>query len=1371
MPFTPTTWLDAVTVNTTTAGTRADSRVTVLSNGNILISWTETTQAPGAPATSNIVGQILDPLGNPVNGEFIINVGSEGHLAGNSDIQATADGGFFAVFERNQASLEDVLIIRFDAAGTPSPAGNLFFDVTLSGAAPSGFDPQVAIASETSGLAVWRQTTETGESILRGFVFDASSPASAGNDDPNLFDLATGAGVQGEPALVALATGSYAVAVQADVDGDNQIRLYIVNDEGGVSNARDAIIGQTGVVDMAPSLTPLGNRFVMTWSADGVIQVQLFDSAGQTVGAQNSVPGLTVGEGDRPVIQDLSGNHYAVVVTDSSTGTIHVQRFDVTGEPVGARGVFHTADAGSPPDLALMPDGRLVVTFIDASGQVAMEILDTRDATGEAGTMITGTIGDDVISYEGPATYVGGGAGDDTINATPTDPFRTFDGGDGDDRINVGSVVNGDIYLGGRGADTIDWSGSGDLDLVIDLAAGIARFDSFTEVMRGFEHAVGTQGDDHIIGDSSDNVLEGLGGDDQIEGGAGDDQLRGGEGDDTLDGGEGADSFEGGAGIDTVDYSDASERVYADLLFDNALFGAAGDSFSGIENLIGSSFNDTLLGGDLDNLLQGGDGNDVLIGDDGDDILQGETGDDQLFGGEGNDALFGGDGDDYLEGRSGNNTLDGGDGFDIASYDELDENVRVDLLTGFNNRGDTLINIEGVMGGDGDDELTGDDGDNVLIGSSGDDWIIGGGGADDLDGGSGDFDTVDYRTSSAGVTISLLNNTASGGDAAGDILSGFENVSGSLFADTLTGDARDNYLEGFGGADVLNGGAGVDTLSYFSSSGGVTVSLLDNTASGADAEGYVFSNFENILGSNFGDVLTGDGGANRIEGRDGDDIIAGGAGADDLNGGEGIDTLSYAGSAGGVTVNLLTGAASGADADGDLFSEFENLMGSAHDDVLQGDAGSNRLDGGLGDDTLGGFTGDDVLNGGGGRDTLNGGSGNDQLSGDADNDVLNGGAGDDILSGSSGNDELNGAAGADLLTGGTGADTLNGGADADTLNGGADNDVLNGGAGADVLIGGSGVDTASYLGTDAAVTVNLATGAGIGGFAEGDTLAGIENVQAGNHNDTLIGDGVANLLNGGGGDDFLEGGAGDDVLQGSSGADEMYGGDGSDNVAGGTGDDVIGGGAGHDILNGGSGADVIDGDGGDDHLLGGQDNDVLRGGNGSDRLEGGQGDDLLDGGAGSDVLAGGAGSDLFDFSGAWGQDIIADFEAGSVLSDKIVFSKADFSSYSVMLASAVDTEAGVVITASDGRTVTLTGVAKADLRPNDFTFTQVPAAAALDPLMIPDLASPETKTGEALVLPGMEVSRPDLGSFDAALDVRDLSRALAGHDSGLDWLI
>uniref|UniRef100_UPI003B589888 beta strand repeat-containing protein n=1 Tax=Brevundimonas sp. FT23028 TaxID=3393748 RepID=UPI003B589888 len=1062
MPTTPTTWLDAVTVNTTTDGTRADARVTVLSNGNILIAWTATTEAPGGGDVSNIVGQILDPLGNPVNGEFVVSAGIAGNLVGNSDIQATADGGFFAVFERNQAGFEDILIVRFDASGTPSPLGNLFFDTTLSGANPSGFDPQVAVASETSGLAIWRQTTETGESILRGFVFDASSPASAGHNDPNLFDLATGAGIQGEPAIVALANGSYAVAVQADIDGDSQIRLYIVNAEGDVSNAHDAVNGATGIADVAPSLTRLGDRFVMTWSADGEIQVQLFSNNGNTVGAQGRIPGLTVGEGDRPVVQDLGDNGYAVVVTDSSTGTIQVQRFDVTGDPAGARGIFHTADASSPPDLALTPDGRLVVTFIDASGQVVMEILDTRNTTGAGGSIVTGTIGNDIITYEGAATYIGGGAGSDTINATSTGSLRTFDGGDGNDRINVGSVVDGDAYLGGRGADTIDWSGSGESGLIIDLAAGTATDgDGHTETMLSFRDAVGTSGNDHIIGDDGANAFEGLGGADLIEGGAGDDVIRGGEGDDTLEGGDGADilyggdgddtldggdgddmllggagadTFIGGAGNDTVNYYDSSEGVYVDLLFNNAQSGAEGDTFSGIENLTGSSHDDILLGGDPDNLLRGGDGNDDLIGDDGDDVLRGDAGDDQLFGGQGNDSLFGGDGDDFLEDRIGQNILDGGDGFDIASYDELDEDLEIDLFTGFNSREDTLISIEGIAGGDGNDRLTGDDGDNALYGSYGDDWLAGGGGADLLNGGAGGFDTVDYSTSWAGVTVSLLNNTASGGEAQGDTISGFENVMGSEFADTLTGDARDNYIEGGDGADVLDGGAGRDTLSYYyATSGGVTVSLADGTASGGDAEGDVVSGFENILGSAFDDVLTGDAGDNVLRGEDGDDVITGGAGVDQLYGGadndtvngdagdalygeDGDDTLVFTGGGGaagsliaggaGVDTAVLRGASSttdlaagtatvGGTAVGIYTVENVTIEGTgAGSHTVRGNGAANRLavdaqgDDGSVSVTFEGRAGDDVLLGGRGNDTLDGGDGNDVLRGGAGGNTL-----------------------------------------------------------------------------------------------------------------------------------------------------------------------------------------------------------------------------------------------------------------------------------------------------------------------------------------------------------------------------------------------
>jgi serralysin len=87
-----------------------------------------------------------------------------------------------------------------------------------------------------------------------------------------------------------------------------------------------------------------------------------------------------------------------------------------------------------------------------------------------------------------------------------------------------------------------------------------------------------------------------------------------------------------------------------------------------------------------------------------------------------------------------------------------------------------------------------------------------------------------------------------------------------------------------------------------------------------------------------------------------------------------------------------------------------------------------------------------------------------------------------------------------------------------------------GGAGGDALRGGAGIDAASYAGSDAGVTVSLATGAGSGGHAAGDTLREIENLIGSGHADALIGNAGNNVLDGGLGSDRLTGGAGLDAF-------------------------------------------------------------------------------------------------------------------------------------------------------------------------------------------------------------------------------------------------
>lgn len=226
----------------------------------------------------------------------------------------------------------------------------------------------------------------------------------------------------------------------------------------------------------------------------------------------------------------------------------------------------------------------------------------------------------------------------------------------------------------------------------------------------------------------------------------------------------------------------------------------------------------------------------------------------------------------------------------------------------------------------------------------------------------------------------------------------------------------------------------------------------------------------------------------------------------------------------------------------------------------------------------------------------------------------------------------------------------------DTIVGGAGDDKLIGGGSADTLDGGTGSDTASYESSDLGVTVNLATGAGSGGDAEGDVLIGIENLIGSTYTDDLTGDAGANRLEGGDGSDILTGGAGADILDGGTAEDTASyadsaeavtvsleagaasGGDAEgdslidiENLEGSAFDDTLIGDDQANQLIGNAGADTLVGGEGDDNLLGGTGNDQLSGGAGADTLMGGDGDDVMAGGAGADSLDGGLGSDTASY--------------------------------------------------------------------------------------------------------------------------------------------
>jgi Ca2+-binding RTX toxin-like protein len=182
----------------------------------------------------------------------------------------------------------------------------------------------------------------------------------------------------------------------------------------------------------------------------------------------------------------------------------------------------------------------------------------------------------------------------------------------------------------------------------------------------------------------------------------------------------------------------------------------------------------------------------------------------------------------------------------------------------------------------------------------------------------GGNDTASYEYSAA-VTIDLGaygGPRATGGDATGDTLISIEKLIGSTAADTLTGDANDNILEGRAGSDNIDGGGGTNTASYENSAGAVTVNLLTSVHSGNDAAGDTLTNIQNLRGSDkaqTGDNLTGNASNNVLEGRLGHDTLDGGAGDETLIGGAGNDTFVFEnlGSNDSITSgDFTTGAAS-----------------------------------------------------------------------------------------------------------------------------------------------------------------------------------------------------------------------------------------------------------------------------------------------------------------------------------------------------------------------------------------------------------------------------------------------------------------------------
>ncbi|NBB47172.1 hypothetical protein GVN24_02675 [Rhizobium sp. CRIBSB] len=830
-------------------------------------------------------------------------------------------------------------------------------------------------------------------------------------------------------------------------------------------------------------------------------------------------------------------------------------------------------------------DGGAGFDYASYAGSSAVTInLKTGVHTGEAAN-------DTFVGIEG---YIGSTAADSFVSGSE---IMIFDGDGGVDTVDYSSSTAAvTVSLGAVGVTTTGAGGDaqGDRYLDIERVVGSAFNDTLSSAVSGHTLVGGAGNDIYVVGhagvtvteaadagtdevrttlttytlganlenltytggttatltgNSANNVISGGGGNQTMSGGAGDDQLLGGAGDDILIGGVGGDALDGGAGFDYASYA-GSSAVTINLKTGVHTGEAANDTFVGIEGYIGSTAADSFVSGS-------------------------EV------------ALFDGDG-----------------GVDTVDYSSSTAAVTVSLGAagvtttgaGGDAQGDRYLDIERVLGSAFNDTLSSAVSGHTLVGGAGNDiYVVGHAGVTVTE--ATDAGTDEVRTTLVTYTLgaNLENLTYTGTvnfQGNGNNLSNIITSQGG--ADTLYGYQGNDTFIGGGGADAIFGGDGSDTSSYFNSNAAVFVDLQALTATGGHAQGDVLNSIENLVGSAFNDSLVGDSGSNRLTGLNGTDIINGnggndwidgGAGADIIDGGAGIDTLSYSASSAAVTIDLATDVHTGGDAQGDQISLVEIIEGSSFADTFVGESGFT-LRGGLGDDTYVIDT-DNVVIG----ENLN--EGNDTVRVSVASYTLQDHIENVVFTG----------VGSFSIVGNSADNLLWGGGAADSLSGGAGNDTLVGGAGGDTLNGGVGIDTADYSGSSAAISIDLASGTGSGGDAEGDTFSGIEKLIGTTFDDVFVSGAAGNHFVGGSGNDIYLVNHADVIVEelASQGEDEIRTTLSTYSIAGnaaierlrytGTSDSSLTGNAGANVLIGGSGNDVLIGGAGADQLIGGAGSD------------------------------------------------------------------------------------------------------------------------------------------------------------------------------------
>jgi len=799
--------------------------------------------------------------------------------------------------------------------------------------------------------------------------------------------------------------------------------------------------------------------------------------------------------------------------------------------------------------------------------------------------VLVGTRDDDTIDALGGNDSVDGAGGNDTLQGGLG--VDSLTGGDGSDTLD-----------GGDGADGMDGGAGNDVFYVnnrFDAVADDTHDAGIDEVRTSVSYTL-PPGVENLTNIGPFGID--LGGNDL------DNYITGSTDFDTIDGGAGADTMVGQIGDDVYYVDDPGDLVVeaAGEGFDTVFAGLASYTLGdNVEQLAGTSAQQTLTGNALNNIILSRGGGDTIIGLGGNDLYYSvEAGDlvveaagggidevaifflnaytlpanvENLSCGLGDHILTGNALANSIRGYSGADTLDGGSGNDILAGFSGNDTYIVDsvgdIVVEYATEGvDTVrsslsydlgANVENlVLTGAATSNGTGNALDNTITGNGANNILIGGAGADTLRGGAGhDFYIVDN------IGDKVLELAGEGDDTVQSSVSytlganveylelvgaASINGAGNALANNLLGNASSNLLNGGAGADTMNGALGNDTYVVDD----IGDKLIENSAAGGNDT--VQSSVTFTLGANLERlILTGSGAingvgnalANVISGNAANNVLNGAAGADVMLGGGGNDVY--------VVDNLGDRASESSPSGGTdtVQSSVSFTLGNNVENLALTGAGATNANGNALANILSGNGANNLLNGGGGADTMRGGLGNDTYI--VDN------VGDQAL-------ETNAAGGTDIVQSSvsftlganvenltlTGSAAINGTGNtlANVINGNSASNVLDGGTGADTMRGGDGNDI--YVVDDIGDTVSESSATG-----GTETVLSSVSFTLGNNLEKLLLANGAGAINGGGNAlaNVIAGNDAANALNGLAGNDDLYGRLGADNLSGGTGQD------------------------------------------------------------------------------------------------------------------------------------------------------------------------------------------------------------------------